>query len=413
MLGGITAATFLPSRPLHTKNVTARIVVVGGGIAGATFSRFLKRYIPSLEIILVEPNPIFTACPFSNLVIAGQRELSQQQFTYQFIEAEGINVLYERAFNIDIDTQAVLLQDGRKLQYDKLVVAPGISFQWNAIRGYDKKASQTLPHAWQAGDQTTLLRQQINEMRDGGLIVIGVPPNPFRCPPGPYERASLIAYYLREYKPKSKLLILDSKDNFSKKSLFLDAWKTLYGETIEWVGASAGGNIVEVESDSRTVRTDFDTFHPDVANIIPPQLAGTIAQKTGLADDSGWCPIDPLTFESRIHKNIHVLGDATIANAMPKSAFSANAQAKVCALQVMQILLDQEPVRTTLANTCYSLIAPDYGISVAGVYRPGQYFDPIPGAGGVSPRNVDLNIRKAEANHARDWFRSVTSQAFG
>ena len=413
ILGGIAAAALLPSKQLYPSDVSAKIIVIGGGFAGATVARFLKRHAPRLQVTLIEPNPIFTACPFSNLVITGQRNLSQQQFSYRFLEAEGITVLHERAMGINTETRQVALQNRDTLTYDKLVAAPGISLQWNAIQGYDQSASQVFPHAWLAGPQTMLLRQQIMDMRDGGLIIIGAPPNPFRCPPGPYERASLVANYLTKYKPKSKVLILDPKDNFSKKSLFLDAWKTLYGGMVEWVGASDGGNIVEVRTATKTIKTDFDTFQPDVANIIPPQSAGTIAQQSGFADASGWCPIDPLTFESNIHNDVHILGDAAIANAMPKSAFSANAQAKVCALQLKQILSNQEPISTTLANTCYSLVAPDYGISIAGVYRPGKYLDPVPGAGGISPRDAKENTRKLEARYARDWFRAITSQTFG
>jgi NADPH-dependent 2,4-dienoyl-CoA reductase/sulfur reductase-like enzyme len=251
-------------------------------------------------------------------------------------------------------------------------------------------------------------------MDDGGLVVISAPANPFRCPPGPYERASLIAHYLKTKKPKSKLIVLDAKDAFSKQRLFQAAWAELYPGILEWVSLSKGGAVTSVEPATRTFVTDFGRHQAAVANVIPPQKAGGIAQAAGVADRTGWCPVDPATFESKLVPGIHVIGDAAIAGAMPKSAFAANAQAKTCAAAVAQLLGGGTPATPKLINTCYSLVAPDYGISVAGVYQPsgGQLTD-VPGSGGVSPAGAPRATRAAEAVLAEAWFRTITDEVFG
>ena len=278
------------------------------------------------------------------------------------------------------------LGDGATLDYDRLVLAPGIDLSFDALPGYTESAAEAMPHAWKAGAQTALLRRQLEAMPDGGTVVISAPANPFRCPPGPYERASLIAHYLKTRKPRSKLIILDAKDMFSKQRLFQAAWSELYPGLIEWVGLSSGGKVTAVDPATRTFVTEFGEHKADVANVIPPQRAGRIAAAAGVADRTGWCPVDPVTFESRLVPNIHVIGDAAIVGGMPKSAFSANAQAKVCAAAVARLLRGEAPTEPKLINTCYSLVAPDYGISVAGVYRPvGGLLTDVEGAGGISP----------------------------
>jgi NADPH-dependent 2,4-dienoyl-CoA reductase/sulfur reductase-like enzyme len=271
-----------------------------------------------------------------------------------------------------------------------------------------------MPHAWRAGEQTLLLRRQLEAMPDGGLVVISAPANPFRCPPGPYERASLIAHYLKTKKPKSKLIVLDAKDTFSKQRLFQSAWAELYGGLLEWVSLSKGGKVVSVDPATRTLVTDFTRHKADVANVIPPQKAGRIADVAGVTDRSGWCPIDPATFESRLVPGIHVIGDAAIAGAMPKSAFAANSQAKTCAAVVARLVTGGAPAVPKLINTCYSLVAPDYGISVAGVYVPsGGQLAEVPGSGGVSPGEAPRATRATEAVLAEAWFRTITTEVFG
>jgi sulfide dehydrogenase [flavocytochrome c] flavoprotein subunit len=393
---------------------TARVVVIGGGFAGATCARQLKRFDPKIQVTLVEINPTFTACPFSNAVIAGFRELNAQQFTYEKVAADGVTLAQASATAVEPQARKVALADGQSLAYDRLVLAPGIDISWNALPGYGEAAAEQMPHAWKAGEQTMLLRRQLEAMDDGGLVVISVPANPFRCPPGPYERASLIAHYLKTRKPRSKLIILDAKDVFSKQRLFQAAWKELYPDILEWVSLSAGGKVTAVEPDTNTLVTDFEKYQANVANVIPPQRAGTIAERAGVSDASGWCPIDPVTFASRLQANVHLIGDAAIAGAMPKSAFGANAQAKICALAVVKLLRGETPVSPKLINTCYSLIAPDYRISIAGVYHVanGQLAE-VPGSGGVSPADAPRATRSAEAILANDWFRTITTEVFG
>jgi sulfide dehydrogenase [flavocytochrome c] flavoprotein chain len=413
-LSGATAAAAALLAAPAVAQAKPRVVVLGGGFGGAGCARALRRAAPGFDITLVEANPIFTACPFSNDVIAGLRDISAQRFGYDAIRAEGIAVAQDPAAAVDPQARRVRLRSGSLLDYDRLVMAPGIAIRWGALPGYDEAAAAVMPHAWLAGEQTLLLRRQLEAMPDDGTVVISAPANPYRCPPGPYERASLIAYYLKKTKPRSKVIVLDAKDSFSKQRLFQDAWPQLYPGLIEWVSLSDGGKVTSVDAKARTITTDFETYKPDVANVIPPQRAGKIAELAGVADRTGWCPIDPATFESRLQPNVHVIGDAAIAGAMPKSAFAANAQAKVCADAVATLLHGAAPVPPKLINTCYSLVAPDYGISIAGVYHPkgGQLTD-VEGAGGISPIDAPPDFRALEASYAEAWFRTITAETFG
>jgi sulfide dehydrogenase [flavocytochrome c] flavoprotein chain len=390
-----------------------RVVVVGGGFAGASCARALKKAEPRIAVTLVESSATYTACPFSNAVIAGLRDLKAQQFNYQNLP-DGIVFARTTATAVDPAARFVTLADGGRLPYDRLVLAPGIDIRWDGLPGYNELAVDRMPHAWRAGPQTVLLRRQLEAMEDGGLVVIAAPANPFRCPPGPYERASLIAHYLKTRKPRSKLLILDAKDAFSKQRLFMNAWNELYPGMVEWVGLSQGGKVTSVDPATNTLSTDFAQHKAAVANVIPPQKAGRIAEAAGVADRSGWCPIDPATFESKLQPNIHVIGDAAIAGAMPKSAFAANSQAKACAAVVASLLSGKPAATPKLINTCYSLVGPEYGISVAGVYRPadGQIAE-VPGAGGVSPLEAPPPTRALEAAYGEAWFRTITGEVFG
>lgn len=390
------------------------MVIVGGGFAGASCARSLLALQSNLDVTLIEPQRTYSACPLSNLVIGTPRPLANQQFSYRALERAGIKVIAAKATDIDPAAQIVRLADGVAIGYNRLVVAPGIDMRWDALPGYDAAATQRMPHAWKAGVQTTLLRDQLNAMPDGGLVAITVPDNPYRCPPGPYERASLIAHYLKTHKPRSKLLILDAKDRFSKQPLFQQAWAQLYGDLLKWQGAADGARVTAVNANAGTVTTDFEEFRPAVTNVIPPQQAGSIAHRGGLTDASGWCPVRAADFQSLQQPYIHVIGDAAIANAMPKSAFAANAQARLCATQIVRSLQDLEPLSTTLINSCYSLVAPDYGISVAGVYRPSaDRWQPVDGAGGASPLKANRETRAQEARYGQDWFTVLTRQVWG
>jgi sulfide dehydrogenase [flavocytochrome c] flavoprotein chain len=391
-----------------------RVAVVGGGFAGATAARAVKKADPRIAVTLVEANRTFTACPFSNLVIAGLRDLQSQQFGYDKVVADGIEIAFATATSVNAEKRTLALDTGSTLTYDRLVLAPGIDIRWDGLPGYPEAAAEKMPHAWKAGAQTLLLRRQLEAMEDGGVVIMSAPANPFRCPPGPYERASLIAHYLKTRKPRSKLIVLDAKDQFSKQRLFQNAWKQLYPDHLEWVGLSQGGKVTSVEPASMTLVTEFGSHKGAVVNVIPPQKAGRIAELAGVTDRTGWCPIDPVTFESKLVPNIHLMGDAIIAGGMPKSAFSANAQAKVCAAAIVKLLAGETPTQPRLINTCYSLVAPGYGISVAGVYQPENgVLTEVPSSGGVSPLDAPTSFRAQEAMFADGWFHSITGEVFG
>ncbi|HEY4407969.1 MAG TPA: FCSD flavin-binding domain-containing protein [Xanthobacteraceae bacterium] len=409
---GASAAT-LPM-PARAQAAGGRIVVVGGGFAGATCARMLRRLDPRTAVTLVETSQTFTACPFSNEVIAGLRDIKAQQFDYKKVAADGVVMAFDSATAVDPHARMVTLGGGTRLPYDRLVLAPGIDLRFDSLPGYTEAATERMPHAWKAGEQTLLLRRQLEAMPDGGLVIIAAPANPYRCPPGPYERASLIAYYLKTHKPKSKLIILDAKDTFSKQRLFQNAWKELYPDIIEWVSLSGGGKVTAVDPASMTVETDFAKHKAAVANIVPPQKAGRIAELAGVADRTGWCPVDPLSFESTLQPNIHVIGDACAAGAMPKAGFAANAQAKVCAAAVLRLMNGQKPDEPRLINTCYTIVAPEYGITVAAVYRPvnGQLVE-VQGSAGTSPVEAPKSTREQEAKFADGWFNTITGEMFG
>lgn len=388
--------------------------MIGGGFAGASFARAIRREDPQIAVALIEPNAHYTACPLSNSVIAGLRDMKAQHFGYAGIEADGIVHVAQKVVRIEAERRRVVLADEARLSYDRLIVAPGIDMRFDALPGYDAAATGLMPHAWKAGEQTLLLRRQLEAMADGGLVVLSVPANPFRCPPGPYERASLIAHYLKAHKPRSKILILDAKDAFSKQRLFEAGWAALYPGMIEWVGLSFGGGVTEVDAPTRTLRTEFGEHRAAVANVIPPQRAGAIAAIAGVADRTGWCPIDPVSFESLLVPDVHVVGDAAIGGAMPKSAFAANAQAKACASAVIALLRGRSPGEPKLINTCYSLLAPEYGISIAGVYSPKDgLLAEVEGAGGTSPFDAPPAVRAEEAALGEAWFATLTAEAFG
>jgi sulfide dehydrogenase [flavocytochrome c] flavoprotein chain len=409
-IAATTASLIFPC-PLLAQSV-ARIIVIGGGFGGASCARALKRIDPKLQVTLIEPNRTFTACPFSNEVIGGLRVLEQQQFTYGKIAAGGVTVIAQAAVSVDPQARTIGLADGNSLGYDRLVLAPGIDMRFDALPGYDEAASTKMPHAWKAGEQTALLRKQIEAMEDGGVVVLAVPAAPLRCPPAPYERACLIAHYLKAKKPRSKILILDSKDGFSQQRLFESAWNELYPGMIERIALSQGGRVTSVEPATGTIVTDFGDYTAEVANVIPPHKAGHIAEIAGAADKTGWCPIDPATFASSLVPNIHVIGDACIAGGIPKSASAANAQAKACAAAIVNMISDKSPEVPRLNGACYNTVAPGYAFSLTGIYQPkeGQFAEVEVS---TSPLDAPREVRMREAESARSWFKTITADAFG
>src|ERR1700692_3142690 len=406
---GIVATTTSLAFPCPSRaQSAARIVVIGGGFGGAACARALRRIDAKLQVTLIEPNRIFTACPFSNEVIAGLREIEAQQFSYDRIAAEGVSVIAQAAVKIDPQARTIGLADGTSLAYERLVLAPGIDLRFDALEGYDEAASKKMPHAWKAGEQTLLLRRQLEAMDDGGLVALAVPASPSRCPPAPYERASLIAHYLKTKKPRSKILILDAKDALPQQRLFENAWNELYPGMIERVSLSQGGRVTSVDPATNTIVTDFGNYTAQVANVIPPQKAGRIADIAGAVDNTGWCPIDPVTFASKLVPDIHVIGDACIGGGIPKSAAAANAEGKACASAVANLILGQAPGTPALVGACYNTVAPGYAFSLSGVYQPKDgMFAEIEG-GSTSPVDAPREVRRLEADNAQSWFKTIT-----
>ena len=408
----VAASAAIFPLPAISQSAPPRVVVIGGGFGGAACARALKRTGTTLSVTLIEPNRVYTACPMSNAAIAGLRELTSQEFGYGRLQAEGIELVVSAAEMVDVATRSVTVSGGQRIEYDRLVLAPGIDFRWDALPGYSREAAAAMPHAWTGGDQISLLTRQIAAMDDGGVVVISVPVTPSRCPPAPYERASLIAYMLKTRKPRSKVIVLDAKETFTMQRQFQGAWKQLYSGVLEYVSLSDGGLVTEVDPATKTVVTDFDKYAPAVANIIPQQKAGAVAELAGVADRTGWCPVDPVSFESRLQPNIHVIGDSAIAGAMPRSASAATSQAKICASAIAALLAGNKPLVPTLESSCFSLIAPDYAISQTGRYRPsGENYTEAESV--ISPVDAPQDVRAKEAGDADAWFTATTAEVFG
>ena len=414
---GLAGATLLAAHgPKAARGQAApRVVVVGGGIGGATVARYLAASTVPIDVTLVEPKERYITCFFSNLYLGGLRTLDSLSHGYEALaEKSGIKVIHEAATGIDPAAKTVELQSGARLSYDRLVLAPGVAFKFGAIEGYDEAATQIMPHAWNAGPQSELLRRQLESMDDGGVFLIVVPPDPFRCPPAPYERASLVAYYFKQYKPKSKILILDAKDAFKPQDVFQDAWARHYPGMIEWLPAQFTGGVKAVDVNTRSVITEGETFKGAVVNVIPAQSAGALAVQMGLANESGWCPVDPTTFESKLQPGIHLVGDAIIGGDMPKSAFSANSQAKACAFAIAAALTGAPLFPPHLFNSCYTFLAPDDAFTNA------LNFKPDPDTGKIKVVNTFVSkvgesaeVRRKTARQAVGWYAAFTHDTFG
>lgn len=410
--GAAIVASALPA-PAIAQGARPKVVVIGGGFGGATAAKYLRLADPRIEVTLVERDASYITCPFSNYVLGGFRKMEEITHKRDGLKKHGVKLVRAEATAIDPDKRQVRLKSGKPLAYDRVIAAPGVDIRFDAVPGYDAKAAERMPHAWKAGAQTLLLKKQLEALPNGGTVIIAAPANPFRCPPGPYERASMIAHYLKTRKPRSKLIILDTKDAFSKQGLFLKGWEELYPGMVEWVSGAAGGKVTRVDAASLTLFTDFGQQKAQVVNFIPPQWAGAIAREAGLADDKGWCAVDPASFESAKIKGVHLIGDAIYAGTMPKSGTAANSQAKVAAQAVADLLAGRPVKEPMLANTCYSLVGPDYGISVTGVYqRTAEGIKDVPNSGGVSPAQASAAIRKQEAVYTEAWYRGIIADSF-
>ncbi|MFN6953271.1 MAG: FCSD flavin-binding domain-containing protein [Acetobacteraceae bacterium] len=415
------AAAGLATPRLARAQNAGRVVIIGGGFGGASAARFARDRFPTLDVTLIEQNRSFTTCPYGNLVLAGRRTIESITFGYERLAARGVRVVHQRAAAIDPQAKRVRLADGADVPYDRLVVSPGIDLRWGAIERYDEAASARMPHGWAPYYQPiTVLERQLREMRQGGTFVMAIPDNPFRCPPGPYERISMVAEYFKRHNPRAKIIALDAKNGFSKQPLFQEAWEELYPGMIEWRGASNDGRVTAVNPEALECVTEFgDRVRGDVVNVIPPQMAGRIARDAGLAAQSGWCPIKPATFESAQVPDVWVLGDATIAAPMPKSGFAASTQAKHAIACIAASLAGRAPPPAVYFNTCYSHVGEDYGISIVGVFRGGERLTEVEGSGGISPRNSALpadrraEFRRLEAIYADGWYYAITGEMFG
>ncbi|ABM62098.1 NAD(P)/FAD-dependent oxidoreductase [Halorhodospira halophila] len=418
--GGTLAALGLagfPGPSLARTQLDARIAVVGGGSAGATVARYLKQNAPNLRVTLIEPNETYYTCYAGNWYLGGFRDLETLGHGYDNLrERHGVEVIHDRAEELDLAGKRVLPRNHDPIRYDRLVVAPGIDFDWERIEGIDQDDTEQIPHAWEGGRPFRILREQIKAMDDGGTVIVCPPEDPFRCPPGPYERMALIAHYLKSHKPRAKVLGLDPKDSFSKQSLFKQGWEELYGDMIEWVPGSEGGAPERLSVSDRKVFTDggAQAHRGDVINFIPPQRAGAIAWKADLVDDSGWCPVDQETFRSQKHDDVYVIGDAAIAGAMPKSAHSANNQGKLVAATIVGELTGEPTPDFPTVNTCYSLVSPEWAFTIAAVFehRDGEIRE-VEGSGGLSPEDEDQDFRQIEAIYAPGWYESITKDMFG
>jgi sulfide dehydrogenase [flavocytochrome c] flavoprotein subunit len=391
------------------RRTKANVVVVGGGFAGAACAVSLRRLNPALDVTLIDPDAPYVTCPMSNSVLVGLRDLKSISVSRSGLERAGVKYIRGRVCALDTDSRRARISGGAAIGYDRLVMAPGIRFLWERLPGYGDIAARVMPHAWQGGAQTEILAAQLRALRSGGVVAISVPSGPMRCPPGPFERASLMAGYLQQRNPRAKVLIFDANNHFPKQDVFTEAWRSLYPGMIEWIPVLEGGAVIRVDPDTMTLYTSQGAQRVEVANIIPPQAPGLLAVQAGLASDHGWCPIKPETFESTAVADVHVIGDACIADPMPKAASSATAQATQCALSIVASLAGQEPPEPRFESVCYSRLAPDSALSIHGRYRLAD--SAIRQITGLEDPGAGRSTQ--EARNADDWYSRIVRDSFG
>lgn len=412
---GASAGVIALGSPAVIGQAKPKVVVIGGGAGGGTAARYIaKDSGGQLDVTLVEPNRNFTTCFHSNLFIGGYRSFESITHSYErMAHANGITMAHDMAAAIDRDRRVVRLAGGQTLPYDRLVVSPGIDLRYDSVPGWGREHEERMPHAWRAGPQTQILRRQLEAVPDGGVIVMVAPPNPFRCPPGPYERISMFAAALKKAgKNRSKIFVIDPKETFSKQALFLEGWEKHYPGMIEWLGPKIHDGVKRVDAASMTLETGFETYRNcALVNIIPAQTAGAIARNAGLANAAGWCPIDPATMKSTIDANIYVIGDACIAGDMPKSAFSANSQAKVAAMGVRGELTGSRVFPARYTNTCWSLIWDDDAVKVGGQFepRPDKITSTAPF---ISQTGESAALRRETQAENMGWYSGIIADIF-
>ena len=406
----IAASTAFFSLPILSKaanQAKGRIVVVGGGYAGATAAKYLRDWSNGgLDVIVVEPRSQFVSCPLSNLVLGGNKNINDLTFGYDLLKSNhGIQWVADEVVSIDAASRVVKMKQG-ELAYDRLVIAPGIDFMYEQLPMLQSpQAQEVVPHAWKAGKQTVNLRKQLESMKDGGVFVMSIPKAPYRCPPGPYERVCQVAFYLKNHKPNSKIIVLDANSEIiSKKGLFTKVWAEMYAGMIDY---RPNSSVVDVDVATKTVKTEFESVQANVLNVIPPQRAGKIAQIVGSANvDKRWCEVDFLTYESKIVPKVHIIGDSVSA-ALPKSAHMATSQARVCANAIVALMSQQAPdASPVFANTCYSFVSDKMAMHVANVYRYDANKKIMVSAegGGVSDKPSEL-----EGNYGQAWAKNIWS----
>ena len=413
------AAGTVPGRRAAA-GVRARVVVAGAGFAGSSCALHLRSLDPNLDVTVVDPDEYFATGPMSNEVVVGLRTLASITVSRDGLRRAGIRFVRDRVAGIDAPDGRVHLAGGGALRFDRLVVAPGIRFLSNRPEGYDAAAMLRMPHAWIAGEQTRRLARLLHEMPDGGVVAISVPSGLRRCPPAPYERASLIADYLRRRKPRSKLLIFDSNNQFPKQDLFAESWRTLYPGLIEWIAPTDDGAVLRVDAPAMTLYTAGGAHRVAVASVIPQQAPGMLALDAGLAASHGWCPVDPRTFESLLVARVHVIGDACIADAMPKSASAAQSQAAQCAAAIAAALSARESAsEAAFTSVCYSFVAPDRAVAIRGRYavRDGRIdaLDSTAPQDSTAPKDSAARPSEfdgAQAREAAQWYEEALAGTF-
>ncbi|MEG9862825.1 MAG: FCSD flavin-binding domain-containing protein [Parvularculales bacterium] len=410
--GIITASAGALAMPSLAFGATPKVVVVGGGAGGATAARYIaKDSKGAIDVTLVEASKRYYSCFFSNLYLGGFRNYDSIGHGYDSLSNNhGVNVVHEWATSVNGSRKTLNLSSGAKISYDKLVLSPGIDMKFDSVPGYSVEAQTRMPHAWKSGTQVQVLRDLVMNMKKGGTFVMVAPPNPYRCPPGPYERISMIAHLLSKSNPTAKIIIVDPKEKFSKQGLFTAGWEKHYSGMVEWLNPEIHGGIKRVNPSTMEIETDLETFKADAACVIPAQRAGSIAMAAGV-NDGDWCPIVPATMASRADKNIHVLGDASVASAMPKSGFSANSQAKVAANAIRGALTDSRVFDARFANTCWSLIATNDGVKVGANYKAGkekiEVVDKF-----ISQNDESSQLREATYKESVGWYEGISADMF-
>ena len=414
LVGGSAAVTAVTGLPAIAQG-KPKVVVIGGGPGGATAAKYIaKDSKGAIDVTLVEPSKQFTTCFHSNLYLGGFKKFEEITHSYAALTSKyGVKVVHQMAKSIDRAKRVVTLADGKTLSYDRLVVSPGIDLKYDSVPGWSKAAEEVMPHAWKAGPQTKILKAKLDAVPDGGMVVMIAPPNPYRCPPGPYERVSMMAHALKKAgKSKSKIIVLDPKPNFSKQGLFMEGWEKHYKGMVEWIGPTVHSGIKSVDPKTGTVVTGFETYkNAALVNVIPAQTAGAIARDAGLANDKGWCPVKPESMMSTMDPNVYVLGDASIAGDMPKSGFSANSQAKVAAMMIRGELTKSRTFPAKYSNTCWSLISTDDTVKVGANYEPKD--GKIASVQGfVSKTGEAADLRKQTQVENIGWYSGIVADMF-